>query len=191
MKLSDWAKTQGISYTTAYRWFKTDKLPVKSSQTLSGTILVEENLTVEDSKEAWIYCRVSSYAQKDNLTRQVERCQEFCINNGWEIKKTVKEIASGMNDKRPKLLKLLTSKPTRIVVEYKDRLTRFGFAYFEIMLPMIGCKLIVINRDSEDNQDLMKDLVSIITSFCCRIYGLRRGKTKSKKLTEELSVEAT
>lgn len=189
MKLSDWAKLQGISYTTAYRWFKAEKLPVKSWQAPSGTILVEEAISSEENKEAWIYCRVSSYAQKDNLTRQVERCQEFCRINGWEVKKTTKEIASAMNDSRPKLLKLLADKPSRIVVEYKDRLTRFGFAYFETLLPMVGCELVVINRDDEDKQDLMKDLVSIITSFCCRLYGLRRGKTTAKKLHEELDVQ--
>ncbi|MCI0562783.1 MAG: IS607 family transposase [Nitrososphaera sp.] len=191
MKLSDWAKIHGISYTTAYRWFKAGKLPVKSMQTESGTILVEENVSSKDTKETWIYCRVSSYGQKDNLARQVERCQEFCRVNGWEVEKVVKEIASGMNDKRPKLLKLLESKPTRIVVEYKDRLTRFGFGYFESLLPKIGCELVVINKDVEDKQDLMKDLVSIITSFCCRLYGLRRGKVRAKKLHEELNAEAT
>jgi putative resolvase len=190
MKLSDWAKLKGISYTTAYRWFKTGKLPVKATQAETGTILVEENISSKETKEAWIYCRVSSYGQKDNLPRQVERCQEFCRVNGWEVKKVFKEIASGMNDKRPKLLQLLESKPTRIVVEYKDRLTRFGFGYFESLLPKMGCELIVINQDNEDKRDLMKDLVSVITSFCCRLYGLRRGKSKAKKLHEELSVEA-
>lgn len=191
MKLSDWAKAQGISYTTAYRWFKAGKLPVKSKQTATGTILVEENISSKDSQEAWIYCRVSSYGQKDNLLRQVDRCEEFCRVKGWEVKKVVKEIASGMNDKRPKLMKLLAAKPTRIVVEYKDRLTRFGFAYFETLLPMVGCELVVINKDDEDKQDLMKDLVSIITSFCCRLYGLRRGKAKAKKLHKEIDVKAT
>lgn len=189
MKLSDWAKSQGVSYTTAYRWFKAGKLPVKSKQTLTGTILVEENTDIGKVVDTFIYCRVSSYGQKENLGRQVERCQEFCRSKGWEVKKVIKEIASGMNDKRPKFLKLLEASPSRIVVEYKDRLTRFGFAYFETLLPKIGCELVVINRDDEDKQDLMKDLVSIITSFCCRLYGLRRGKSKAKKVKEEITSE--
>lgn len=66
---------------------------------------------------------------------------------------------------------------------YKDRLTRFGFNYFDILLPKIGCELVVINKDEEDKPDLMKDLVAIITSFCCRLYGLRRGKGKAKEVT--------
>jgi predicted site-specific integrase-resolvase len=87
----------------------------------------------------------------------------------------VKEIASGMNDNRPELKKLLALRPARIVIEHKDRLTRFGFGYFEQLLPMLGCELVVINRDAEEKDDLLKDLVAVITSFCCRLYGLRLG----------------
>jgi len=81
---------------------------------------------------------------------------------------------------------VLDAKPTRILIEYKDRLTRFGFNYFETLLPKIGCELVVINKETEDKQDLMKDLIAIITSFCCRLYGLRRGKNKAKKVAIEL-----
>lgn len=186
MKLSAWAKKQGIAYVTAYRWFKDGKLPVKSWQAPTGTIIIEEATSTVINDKVWIYCRVSSYEQKENLVRQVERCEEYCRIKGWVVQGVTKEIASGMNDKRPKLAKLLESKPSRIVVEYKDRLTRFGFNYFEILMPKLGCELVVINKDTEDKQDLMKDLVAIITSFCCRLYGLRRGKNKAKKVASEL-----
>ena len=182
MKLTDWAKQQGIAYITAWRWFKTGKLPVSAARTPSGAILV--NPTTAVGNEAWVYARVSSYPKKADLDRQAERCEEFCRSRGWEVRKTVKEIASGMNDARPKLLKLLAARPSRIVVEHKDRLTRFGFGYFEVLLPMLGCELVVVNRDKNDRDDLMKDLVAIITSFCCRLYGLRRGKSKAKEIKE-------
>ena len=81
---------------------------------------------------------------------------------------------------------MLDSQPTTIVVEHKDRLTRFGFNYLDQLLPRLGCELIVINRDAIDENDLMKDLVSIITSFCCRLYGLRRGHNKAKIIRKEL-----
>jgi predicted site-specific integrase-resolvase len=83
-----------------------------------------------------------------------------------------------MNDNRKKLTSLLKTTPGRIVVEHKDRLTRFGFGYFEVFLPMVNCELIVINRDKEEQNDLMKDLVAVVTSFCCRLYGMRRGLQK-------------
>ena len=154
----------------------------------SGTIIVQETPSVPTNPEgvAWIYCRVSSHDKKDDLLRQTERCSTFCASKGWIIKEIVKEIASGMNDSRPKLLKLLNSSPSRIVIEHKDRLTRFGFGYFELLLPKLNCELVVINRDKEEKNDLLKDLVAVITSFCCRLYGLRRAHNKIQKLKSEL-----
>ena len=187
MKLSDWARQQGISYITAWRWYKAGKLPVSANKTPSGTILVDPAGT--PVPEAWVYCRVSSYAKKDDLDRQADRCLAFCASRGWEVKQVVKEIASGMNDHRRKLSKLLNSRPSRIVVEHKDRLTRFGFNYFEQLLPMLGCEVVVMNRDSEEKEDLMKDLISIITSFCCRLYGLRRGRQEAKSIKNTICAE--
>jgi predicted site-specific integrase-resolvase len=191
MKLVDWAKKQGITYLTAWRWFRDGKLPVKAIKTQTGMILVQsEAPTLVESREAWVYSRVSTYAKKDDLERQAQRCCDFCAASGWSVRQVVKEIASGMNDRRPKLIKLLESRPARIVVEHKDRLTRFGFGYFEKLLPMLGCELVVVNRDAEERDDLMKDLVAIITSFCCRLYGLRRGKSKAREIKKEIKCSA-
>lgn len=187
MKLAEWAKKQGVTYQTAWNWYKKGLLPVKAYQFPSGSIIIEENTPVETSDETWIYCRVSSRDKKDDLDRQAERCKRFCESKGWTVIKTVKEVASGMNDNRPKLKKLLNENPSRLLVEHKDRLTRFGFGYFEMLLPKTGCELVVINRDEEEQDDLMKDLIAIITSFCCRIYGLRRGNQKASNMKKELT----
>jgi len=181
MKLANWAKQQGISYLTAWRWFKHNKLPVKATKTPSGMILVEPKQEKQPNNSTWIYCRVSTHDKKEDLERQIERCTEFCRARGWTIEQITKEIASGMNDNRPKLKKLLNSNPSRIVIEHKDRLTRFGFGYFEQLLPKLGCELIVINRDTEEKSDMVNDLIAIITSFCCRLYGLRSGQNKAQK----------
>jgi len=180
MKLAVWAKKQGVAYLTAYRWFRNGTLPVRATQTLTGTILIEENPIPTDNHDAWVYARVSSNDKRGDLDRQAERCIDFCKARGWVVRQVIKEIGSGMNDSRPKLTKLLEGNPTRIVVEHKDRLTRFGFHYFEVLLPRIHCELIVMDRDTEAKDDLMKDLMAVITSFCCRIYGLRRGRNKAK-----------
>lgn len=184
MKLSKWAKQQGISYTTDWRWFKNNKLPVKAIKTSSGTIFVEPDLSQNPSsiKKNSIYARVSSNDKKDDLKRQTERIRTFCEKNGWVVNQEVSEIDSGLNDRRKKLITLIKSRPDRIVVEHKDLLTRFGFNYFEELLPLLGIELVVINRDLEEEQDLVKDLVAIITSFCCRLYGARRGQNKSNKI---------
>jgi putative resolvase len=152
----------------------------------TGTILVHEKSNHPLKSLICIYARVSSNERKNCLSGQIERCVQFANAKGLTIDKIYKEIASGMNDKRPQLLKMINSSPTIIIVEYKDRLTRFGFNYLELLLNKLGCEIIVLNKDNEDESDLMKDLVSIITSFCCRLYGLRRGKNKAAKIKQEI-----
>lgn len=190
MKLSTWAKQNNISYLTAYRWFKAGKLPVSATQTKTGTILIEDKSIfsndIQDEKIV-IYCRVSNQSRKKELDYQVKRCEEFCIANGWAIFKTYKEVSSGMNDNRKQFWKMLDSKPTKIIIENKDRLTRFGFNYLEKLLRNQNCEIITINTSQTDEEDLIKDLVSIITSFCCRLYGLRRGINKSNKIRKIIS----
>ena len=188
MKLSKWAKKEGIHYQTAYRWFCNGKLPVEAYKSPTGTIFVKDNTTNDNTNQSStsIYCRVSSYEKKDDLDRQVQRCMAFCEAKGWTVNKIVKEVASGMNDNRKQLNKLLDSNPTRIVVENKDRLTRFGFNYLKLLLQKLNCELVVINEDEIKENDLMRDLVSVITSLCCRLYGMRKGYNKSLKIKEQI-----
>jgi predicted site-specific integrase-resolvase len=180
MKLSVWARQNGIHYLTAYRWFKSGKMPVPTVQTPSGAILVTPVVETPTLNSTMVYSRVSSHDKKQDLERQANRCIEFCAANGWVVHKVFKEVGSGMNDRRRKLLSILEQPPKRLVVEHKDRLTRFGFNYFEVLLPKLGCELVVINQDQEEKTDLLKDLVAVIASFCCRLYGLRRGRSVAK-----------
>ncbi|MCK9416626.1 IS607 family transposase [Candidatus Dojkabacteria bacterium] len=180
MKLSEWSKKEGINYRTAWNWFKAGKLPVESYQTETGTIIVKEKDVIKENdniKECIIYCRVSSHDKKDDLERQKQRCTDFAISNGFKIIQSYKEIGSGMNDGRTQLIKVLNSNIPYIIVENKDRLTRFGFNYIKVLFNRLNINIIVINHTDDDKQDLMKDLISIITSFCGRIYGLRRAHT--------------
>lgn len=87
---------------------------------------------------------------------------------------------------RPELQKLLNDdKITTIVIENKDRLTRFGFNYLETLLNRMNIKIIIAS-DMENNNDLIQDFISVITSFCARIYGQRRSKNNVKKILEDL-----
>jgi len=132
--------------------------------------------------KTYVYSRVSSHNKKGDLERQEKRCVAFSEANGWPIEKTFREIASGMNDNRKQLNRVFDIEPGRLVVEHKDRLTRFGFRYLEVLMGKMGWEIVVINRDEDDKDDLMKDLVAVITSFCCRLYGLRRGQSKAKEI---------
>src|SRR5208282_2593957 len=106
MKLSTWAKKQGISYRTAWRWFKSGILPVPSKQLSNGTIIVTEHSEASVQHVA-IYARVSSADQKKDLEGQVARLVEFANQKGLSVSKTFTEIGSGLNGHRPKLMKLL------------------------------------------------------------------------------------
>ena len=185
MKLSDYAKKLGVTYRTAWNWYAAGKIP-NAIRAPSGSIIVLEN---ESGKEDYVvtYARVSSSENKDNLHTQSQRLQQFCTANGWVIKENISEIGSGVNDKRKKLQGLLKNeKPTKIVVEHKDRLTRFGFNYLETLLDRTGCEIVVINPSDCDKDDLMQDLIAIITSFTARYYGLRRGKRKTEQIIKKL-----
>ena len=141
MKLSEWAKINSLQYKSAHRLFKKGQVP-NSRQLPSGTIIVDEDKP--DKKEhVVVYSRVSSSENKSNLESQAERVSQFCNAKGWVVHEVVKECASGLNDQRPKLQKILKDgKATRIVVEHKDRLTRFGFEYIKTLF---DGEIIVIN----------------------------------------------
>ena len=184
MKLSNWAKKQGICYRTAWNLFKNDKID-NAYQLKSGTIIVpNEEIKTYKKEYVVVYARVSSTENKPNLESQADRVARFCNAKGWIVNEIVKECASGLNDKRPKLQKILEDKKiTKLVVEHKDRLTRFGFEYIKMLF---NGEIVIINEVKEDEQDLMQDFVSLVTSFCARLYGRRRSKRKTEQLIKEL-----
>lgn len=139
------------------------------------------------------YARVSSSQNKDNAFSQSERLQQFATAKGYTLIKNVVEIGSGLNDERPKLTALLKDKSWNILlVEHKDRLTRFGFRYLDLVAESQNRKIEVINlTDNQHDADLVEDLVSIITSFCARIYGRRRSQRKTEKIIKELNSESS
>lgn len=108
--------------------------------------------------------------------------------NGWVVDDVVKEVGSGLNDNRKQLVKLLKDPAVkRIVVEHRDRLTRFGFHYLEILAEIEGFEIVVVNKTLDnDKNDLMSDFTAIITSFCARLYSKRRQKHKQKQLEKLL-----
>lgn len=186
MKLSEYAKHQGISYRTAFRWWKAGQIP--GYQAPTGTIIVQEpKAPTAQAQRVAIYARVSSHEHQANLDRQSERLLSYCAAKGYQVSKVVKEIASGVNDSRPKLLTLLEDQTiTLLVVEHKDRLTRFGFRYLDTLLQGQGRSIEVVNQAENDQEDLMADLTSILYLFTARLYGRRRAKRKTDAIVKEL-----
>lgn len=187
MKLSDYAKEAGVSYQTAWRMWKRGEL--NAYQLPTGTIIVKtDNPDSKSELIACIYSRVSSAENKSNLNGQAERLTNYAIARGYRIYKVVKEVGSGLNDNRKQLAKILVDDNYNIlVVEHKDRLARFGTNYLKILLEKTGKRLEIVNEADNGKDELMQDLVSIITSFCARLYGLRRSKRKTEKIIKELT----
>jgi putative resolvase len=182
MKLSAWAKQKGIHYQTAWKWFKAGQIE-GAYATEHGTIFVESPQNAKRKNQfAVVYARVSNFSRKKELDYQVKRCEDFASAAGISIDKSFKEVASGMNENRKVFWRMLELNPSLIIVENKDRLSRFGFNYIEKLLKESGCEILVINKSQEDREDLIKDLVSIIYSFCARLYGMRRAKNKADQL---------
>lgn len=180
MKLSTYAENLGISYKTAWRYFKDGKLD--AYQTDTGTIIVRES--VEKANGVALYARVSSSDQRSDLDRQMERLQSYAIAKGYRIDKIVTEIASGLNDTRPKLKALLRDTNIGIiVVEHRERLTRFGFNYIVELLAAQGRTVEVI-FPNETNDDLVADFIAVITSMCARLYGRRGNKNRTERLRQ-------
>lgn len=197
MKLPEYAKRVGVTRFTAHRWFHDGKIP-GAYQLPSGLIYVPD--TIFDTEKpkpkglTVVYARVSSSEQrKTNLETQAEQLTQFAIANGWVVDKVIKEVGSGLNDERKKLTDLLRSdtKIDRIIVEHKDRLTRFGFNYLQILADKMGFEIIVVNPTMTDNEDLMQDFASIITSFCARLYSRRRAKRLAEKIVQRLRKEGS
>ncbi len=189
MKLSAYAKQQGISYQTAWRMWQRGELP--AHQLPSGTVIVEVSPTppaIRPQKVA-VYARVSSAENRKNLEGQAERVAAFCAVKGWQVAKVVKECGSGINDQRPQFLALLADTSiSHIVIEHKDRCSRFGVAYIQTLLKTQGRELVILNEAEEGQDDLMQDFVAIITSFCARLYGRRRASRKTTQLLAALEV---
>src|SRR5258705_12185585 len=178
MKLSDYARQVGVTYKTAYQWWKAGQLD--AYQLPTGTIIVRE--AKPSATGVALYARVSSAEQKEDVTRQLQRLRDYAAARGYQVVSEVTEIASGLNDERPRLTKLLTDAQVGvIVVEHRDRLTRFGYGYITALLEQAGRRVEAI-YPSDTGNDLVDDFVSIITSMAARIYGRRTAKWRAAQI---------
>jgi len=187
IQLRDYAKNHSVTYRTAWNRFHAGKIPNSFKDANNNIIIEVINENSIDLSKVAIYTRVSSKENIGNLDAQAKRLKEYSIARGYQIVEVVKEVGSGVNDNRKKLKKLLESDSWgTIVVEHKDRLTRFGFNYIEILLNKEGRKIEVVNLAEDEKSDLMQDLVSIIYSFTTKMYGLRRSKRKTEEIVKLL-----
>lgn len=177
IRLTDWAARQGIAYITAFRWSRLGKIPGLTS-TPSGRLFVE--VPDEVGKTTALYGRVSSADQSSDLDRQMERLRSFVAGQGIVVGKEVREVGSGLNGHRKRLMSLLQDPSVgTIVVEHRDRLARFGVEYLEASLLAQGRKILVMN-ETEQKLDIVQDFIDVVTSMCARIYGQRAASNRAR-----------
>ena len=166
---------------SGYRYYSAEQL-----DSYLGKTSVKDKMVVG-------YCRVSSAKQKDDLERQVENVRTYLLAKG-EPFEIISDIGSGINygkkGLRDLIRKISAGRVKKIVVLYKDRLLRFGFELVEYMASLYDCDIEVIdNTEKTEQQELVEDLVQIITVFSCRLQGKRANK--ARKMIRELTEDDT
>lgn len=146
-------------------------------------------MKISHEKKVFLYARVSTQNQANagNLDRQIVRLTDFALGNGYVIGGIYKDIASGLNENRKGLSQLIKAlekeKVDAVIIEYKDRLARFGFSYIENHIQTLGSNVVILEDTQKDEQqELVEDLISITTSFSARIYGKRGGRKVANDL---------
>jgi excisionase family DNA binding protein len=197
------AKQLGVSLKTIRRWEKESliygirtpkghrRFPESELERLRGKI-------PSSFKRCAIYARVSSSKQETsgNLERQKERLIEYAEKKGYEIVKIFSEQASGINENRKQLTKLIRmgieGEIDIVLIEFKDRLARFGYSYLEVLLSSYGVSIEAIaQKPSKDvTSELVEDMLSIITCFAARLYG-RRSQQFKQKIEKVIKEEET
>lgn len=180
MNLKEWALEQGVHPVTAYRWYREGKLPVPARRA-GRLILVDPVPKPGRLGRVTAYCRVSSADQKADLERQVGRVVAGATERGLAVDQVVTEVGSGMNGHRRKLTKVLSDPAVDVlVVEHRDRLTRFGFEHLQASMGACGRRIVVLD-EAETSDDLVRDVTEVLTSLCARLYGRRSASRRAAK----------
>lgn len=181
--LREWAIAQGLHPQTAYRWFREGKLPVPATRVGPRTILVNMDAAAAPvvTGGVGLYARVSSHDQKADLERQVARLSAWAAQAGLRVVRVESEVGSGVNGTRAKARRLLADpNVTAVVVEHRDRLGRMNTELVEAALAASGRRLVVLDTGEVDD-DLVGDMVEVLTSFCARLYGRGSAKHRAEK----------
>jgi predicted site-specific integrase-resolvase len=190
VKSKEFKKILGLSNQALYERRKKGSLKFKIVNNVYFYWL-EETIETDTNRFNIIYCRVSNTKQKDDLDKQEQILKEYVVSNGYKIDFVFRGIASGMNENRNDLNELIKlvieNKVNKIFISYKDRLTRFGYNYFENIFRKFGTEIEVVNLTKEEDfqTELTQDLISIIHHFSMKMYSNRRKELNNLKKSLE------
>ena len=185
-RIHEFAFRVGRSVQTVRRWEREGKLTAQRLP--SGQRYFDESDVralmggAPDKKATVVYCRVSSAGQKDDLASQVAAMEAYCLAAAIPVDTWVQEIGGGMNFKRKHFLSIIErierGEIGKLLVTHKDRLMRFGFDLVHHIATENGCEIVVVNQESlSPQQEMVEDLMAIVHTFSCRLYGMRKYKT--------------
>ena len=200
LRIGEAAHLIGVSTKTIRRWDKASKIScfrtvgnhrriklIEIQRIITGKVL--PNIEVQPA----IYARVSSHEQKQkgDLKRQIDVILDHCQQNKYKTPLVFQDIGSGLNTKRKGFFKLCKAiekgEINKVLLTYPDRLTRFGFRYLEHYFKSHGAEIYILNSSQETSleQELVQDLIAIITSFSGRVHGLRSARARKRKLEQQ------
>ena len=181
MNLTEWAGAQGVHVTTAYRWYREGVLPVPARKAGRLILVSAGKAAMSALGGAGLYARVSSPDQRADLDRQVARLSAWAVQARMPVVRVEAEVGSGMNGARARARRLLADPAAAvIVVEHRGRLGRMNAELVEAALAAHGRRLVVLD-DSEVTDDLVRDMIEVLTSFCARLYGRRSARNRALK----------
>jgi putative resolvase len=170
-----------VNRHTAYRWFREGTLPVPAERVGRLILVRVGGSAASEARGAVLYARVSSHDQRADLDRQVARLTAWATGQDLPVMQVVTEVGSGLNGKRPKLRRVLSDPDaTVIVVEHRDRLARFGVEHLEAALSAQGRRIMVADP-GETTDDLVRDMIDVLTSMCARLYGRRGARNRAMR----------
>ena len=143
-------------------------------------------------RKTYIYARVSTTKQKKDLENQIDMLKQFCFSNGYEVSKVYSDIASGISfEKRKDFFKMLddiiSGKVERVVISYKDRLSRVGYELFYYLFKKYNCEIIVMSEVGSkklDSEEIFEEIISLLHCYSMRLYSKRKGQ-KIKEILKE------
>ena len=180
----------GVHKNTVKAWSLNGKLPARRTPSGHRYYTDADVERSQDPVRTAVYCRVSSRSQGDDPRSQQQAMEAFCLGAGVTVDEWLTEIGGGLDFQRPVFRALMERiekrEPDLLLVAHKDRLCRFGFDWFEYFAETHGCEIRVVNQPSLSLQaELVEDLMAVVHTFSCRLYGLRRYRKQIREAASD------
>ena len=190
LKPKEMAERLGVTVRTLQIWdkkgtFKAHRTPTNRRYYTEEQYLEYIGQSISNNRKNVAYARVSTRSQKNDLKNQIDFIRQYANAKGIILDETITDIGSGLNYNRKKwnqlLEEVMDNQIDTIFITYKDRFIRFGYDWFEKLCKMHNTKIVVLNNiETSPTQEMVDDLISIVHVFSCRLYGLRKYKSKLK-----------